>query len=429
MADNVYVSAGSPSDVSKFNSATYANLGNVTVPNPPAMVVSPDFTTVYGVDGTGQVNTIDAATLVITDSATLPGSGTPYENITISPDGTTLYITARGINLVYVLDAATLATITTWAIPGDPYGIAPSPDGLLLYCSEEIANTVVAIDTTTGSVVHSVTVGNDPVNMCLSSDGSTLYVCNFLDCTVSVIDTASFTVTTTIGPLPGGFQFAYLPAIAPDDSALYVVEGFSPVIWHIDPATNTVVNTIIPPGNAQAAAITSDSKSVWIAETGFGTTAVEIYNIPGDTLAHSIPYGTTPDFIVILPPNFVPPPPSGLTVGLLFIPRKGRGAALGEGYTEQDLLANWLAIELWADHAWDPPVTDLFIPAKPSNRMPTVPEIDQNWLTIERWSQGLGVVGGVTIPPLFVPREGSLEPVDLDINFLTIQRWANSLNP
>lgn len=90
-----------------------------------------------------------------------------------SRDGTKLYVTNRGSNLVHgprrgkggvsVIDFATRRVVTTWSIPG---GGSPdmgnvSADGKILWLSGRFDDVVYAIDTTTGSV-KTIPVGMEP---------------------------------------------------------------------------------------------------------------------------------------------------------------------------------------------------------------------------------------------------------------------------
>lgn len=343
--NTAYIGSFAPT-LDSYDTTSFAHLNSLGTPTTPTkLALSPDNTIVYVLEGnTGTVAKVDAAALTLISSVTLAGSS--FFDIRASPDGLRVYVSSRGTNTIYVLDASTLATITTWSVPNDPVGIAVSPDSLTVYVSEEIANSVVAIHAGTGAIFNTVVVGNDPVYMALSSNGLTLYVCNFLDSTVSVINTGSFTVSTTI-TMPGGFPFAFVPVLSPDNKYLYVTEGNSPVAWQITTSSNTVTDTLTLVEPSQGLAITPDSGEVWIAEQT-GSNQIQIFSIPSDTLIHSISYSSSPTDIVITPPPPTPPPP--------------------------------------------PP-------------------------------------GTVAIPPLFIPRKTSLDPLDLDIDWLAIERWANALNP
>ena len=119
-----------------------------------------------------------------------------------------------------------------------------------------------------------------------------------------------------------------------------------------------------------------------------------------------------------------PTPTTKITVPKLFIPRKGLGT-----YDESDFGIDWRHIELWAN-SW---TSGLFIPGKPAGRVPTVSELNQNWLTLEVWADTVakntmtaGNIGS-SWTPLFIPRKNSDQPQDLDVNFLRIENWANSL--
>ena len=122
----------------------------------------------------------------------------------------------------------------------------------------------------------------------------------------------------------------------------------------------------------------------------------------------------------------VPPPPTpgypGATfIPKLFIPIKGKVTV---DYTAAELMANWIAIEIWSQRWLPPAPVTLFFPDKHS----TDPQaLNANWIVFENWVAQVTQREKAPYPTLFIPRKNSNQPFDLDVNFLRIQNWANSL--
>jgi len=71
-------------------------------------------------------------------------------------------------------------------------------DGTRIYVAAPTSTTVSIIDTSTNAVVNTIPLGNNsPTDSALTPDGARLYITNVLN-TVSVIDTATNTLVTTI---------------------------------------------------------------------------------------------------------------------------------------------------------------------------------------------------------------------------------------
>ncbi|SDG44789.1 hypothetical protein [Paraburkholderia phenazinium] len=138
---------------------------------PQDIRISPDGKVFYVADMMA-----DGVFLVDGDSFTKIGfihTGVGTHGLYPSRDGTKLYISNRGSNLVHgpkhgkgsisVLDFATRKVLVTWPIPG---GGSPdmgnvSADGKMLWLSGRFDDVVYAIDTTTGNI-QSIPVGMEP---------------------------------------------------------------------------------------------------------------------------------------------------------------------------------------------------------------------------------------------------------------------------
>jgi YVTN family beta-propeller protein len=136
-------------------------------------------------------------------------TGSMPKGVTLSPDGTRLYVTnfgqANGKN-VSIYDATTLAPIADIDVPGIVVETTLSADGALLYASNFTRDSVQIIDTHTRRVAREIQVGLHPKILALSKDQKTLFAANWNGNSVSEIDLArGVTVRThTAGLHPRG---------------------------------------------------------------------------------------------------------------------------------------------------------------------------------------------------------------------------------
>ena len=133
-------------------------------------------------------------------------------SMTISPDGSTIYIATSG-NKVIIVSAESYDVIDEISLAGDPASIAISPDGKTIYVAQD-DGTVSAADTKTRTVIASIVVGNDPKSIDVSYDGTLIYVANSGDDNVSVISSYNNDI---IGNIPVGRAPVSL-ALSPEPS-------------------------------------------------------------------------------------------------------------------------------------------------------------------------------------------------------------------
>lgn len=218
------------------------------------------------------------------------------QTIAISPDQTKVYISDRGLDLIYVVDTAN-NTFSTIAVDNDgelvitpdgtkgyigncgsqpvviwvlnlsnntvsgsipvtstscPFFLAVSPDGSKLYASGTFDNGsfgVTVINTANNAILANIQIAPDSTfiqDIVVSNDGSKVYVVDPGACCptglgrVYVINAATNLITNniTVGNTPVGL------ALTPDDSKLYVANQASSSVSVINTATNTVLTTI-----------------------------------------------------------------------------------------------------------------------------------------------------------------------------------------
>ena len=85
-----------------------------------------------------------------------------------------------------VVDLGTATVTATIAVGDNPWGITISPDGSTLYVANTGSGSVSVIDSGTNSVTETIVVGRNPIYPALNPSGTELYTSNAGDGTVSV---------------------------------------------------------------------------------------------------------------------------------------------------------------------------------------------------------------------------------------------------
>ncbi|SFE95683.1 40-residue YVTN family beta-propeller repeat-containing protein [Nannocystis exedens] len=113
----------------------------------------------------------------ITEAMTSKPLGDSLWDLRVDPSGSTLYVTDRGLDVVHVLDVATLEVQASVSVGNDPWGIDITSDGALVVVACEDDSTVHFIDTgalTTTSLA--LPAGADPRDVDISGDDARAYV-------------------------------------------------------------------------------------------------------------------------------------------------------------------------------------------------------------------------------------------------------------
>jgi len=108
--------------------------------------------------------------------------------ISVSSDGSVLYVVCQDSDEVRVLYAASGKVLASIPVGHVPRGIAISQDGKRLYVTNAGSDTVSVIDTANRQVIQTLPTGFEPSGVVIDHAGNTLFVANRLSGDVSVID-------------------------------------------------------------------------------------------------------------------------------------------------------------------------------------------------------------------------------------------------
>jgi YVTN family beta-propeller protein len=76
---------------------------------------------------------------------------------------------------VSVVNTSTNAIVTTIPVGANPYGVTVSPDGSRVYIANLSAQSISVINTATNTVIATIPVGFSPKPLASATDGTRLY--------------------------------------------------------------------------------------------------------------------------------------------------------------------------------------------------------------------------------------------------------------
>ena len=305
---------------------------------PLGMVLSPNHRTLAVVTGSNfnprGLHLIDVNTKTVTQTIGIANS---FVGVAFSPAGDRIYVgggASNDVKLFSLTPAGTFAAAGSIPMAGAaPSGLSLSADGTRLYVALNMTHQVAVIDTTTSMSVKRVPVGIYPYTTVMSGDGSKVYVTNWggkvpgpsdftdgmfpvvvdrrtgipVTGTVSVIDTASNSVVKTIdvGLHPCGM------ALSPSGDRLYVTNANSDTVSVIDTGTDAVVRTlhVSEPEHGQDALLGSSPNAVTVSPNGrtlyvanASQNAIAVLDLeakPNDEVRGLIPTGWYPTAVAL----------------------------------------------------------------------------------------------------------------------------------
>ena len=242
--------------VSFFSTCPWTRTAKVPVGNTPVKAATtPDGTlALVANSGDGTVSVLNIASKAVTKTITLTapdGAQVAPNNIAFTPDGTRAYITDHACNnnpesTMFIIDMATLTVSGTFPTFCYPSGLAISPDGSQVWVAARGDSRVDVFDTATNAHVFGFNVPS-ATGIAFHPSGSTVYLAEGDSAGfVQVIDASSYQLITRIqvGSLP------HVLRVTPSGHNLFVTNALSNNISRISTSTNTVVMTINLPNGA-----------------------------------------------------------------------------------------------------------------------------------------------------------------------------------
>ncbi|MFL0356357.1 beta-propeller fold lactonase family protein [Erythrobacter sp. GH1-10] len=144
--------------------------------------------------------------------------GEEPEGIALAPDGSALWVSARGSNQAFELDPGTMEVLSTIDTGAFPLRLAIRPQGDVAVTSDLADGGLTVIDLETAEVVRSIAVSGPEeaqerfqVTILWSDDGERIYVAETASNTVAEVDYATGKVLRRLPTGEGGDGMAILP--------------------------------------------------------------------------------------------------------------------------------------------------------------------------------------------------------------------------
>ncbi|MDO9484694.1 MAG: hypothetical protein Q7K25_01325 [Actinomycetota bacterium] len=204
------------------------------------------------------------------------GEGTGPNDIIITADGTTAWVTNEYTNSVASIDLATGVVGPSIAVGAEPVAIAfvPGSNEQWAWTSNYDGKSVTTINLATGSVGTTIKMPNaGPNTIAFTPDGKYCYVANWgtsskAGSTVTPIQVTDGGAGGTIMPnIKVGLNPNWI-AVTPDGATAYVAKKGSSSITPIDVATNTAGAAINVPGPPIELEISPDGALAYVAIAG-----------------------------------------------------------------------------------------------------------------------------------------------------------------
>jgi YVTN family beta-propeller protein len=267
----VNLSAGEPATPIELGEGAGTNDIIVTADGTTAWVSNEDTNSVASIDlATGQTGEPITVGSEPVDIKFVPGTDEEWA-----------WVANYGDKTITTVNLATGEVGQTIAVPeAGPNTVAFTPDGRTCYVAnwgtdDAAGSTVTPIEVTdggaSGRVLPSISVGLNPNWVAITPDGRTAYVANKGSSSITPIEVATNTAGAEIA-LPGP---PIQMEIAPDGTLAYIaVAGSSPEIDAVVPMDLTVTPGTVGP----AIALASKAQPHWIAFTPDGQTAYVVGN-------------------------------------------------------------------------------------------------------------------------------------------------------
>lgn len=213
---------------------------------PSGMSITPDGSKLYVVNNTSySVNVIDTATNSIIKTIPLTAGSKPQSSA-ISPDGTEIYITERSTGKVKVISTITDSVVATIDTPSSLiFGITFTPDGSKAYISSaNVFGTIrmSIIDTASRSVVDYIDTIDPQEQIVFSPDGNTGYIPQQKQSNTSILftDVINLDTKTVIGTIVD----TWVVRIFNNGLFAWGFDQFGNTFDFIDLTTNTILERI-----------------------------------------------------------------------------------------------------------------------------------------------------------------------------------------
>jgi len=218
--------------------------------NPQGLAVNTGLSLLYVADtGTNHVTVFDISTGIAPARIQYILVGAGPLGVAIDQTTYTAFVTDSLGNTVSVIQPGTYS-VTTTTVGASPFGVAVNPANDNVIVTNSAAGTVSVLNGFTYNVIATIKIGDTPQGIDINTAANTAYVADASTGAVTVINLATFAPlasTIPVGAGPYGVAFLLNPANPSFPNLVFVTNNGPNTVSVINPATNTVIATIVVP--------------------------------------------------------------------------------------------------------------------------------------------------------------------------------------
>ncbi|NIZ09404.1 YVTN family beta-propeller repeat protein [Pseudooceanicola sp. HF7] len=305
LANKAFVSNERGNTITVVDTETWEVLTEFDGGNRPrGITMSPDGTKLYVCASDDNiVRVFDTETYEELES--LP-SGPDPELFVLDPEGQYLYIANEDDNLVTVTDTGTRTIKAEVPVGVEPEGMAISPDAKWVVNTSETTNMAHFISTEDYQIKHNVLVDQRPRYAQYTDDGTRLFVSSEIGGTVSVMDIAEDGTPSMVGKIafevPGVLPEWLQPVgikITQDGSRIFVALGPANRVAVIDGESLEVIDYILVGQRVWQLAFTPGQD--FLLTTNGNSNDITVIDVAAEKAIKSVPVGQQPWGVVVTP--------------------------------------------------------------------------------------------------------------------------------
>jgi len=234
--------------------------------------------------------------------ATIPARGNPTALVYNSTDNK-IYCANKGIDSVTIIDGEGDSTIATVGVGNTPYALAYNPTNNKIYCANQYSDNVTIIDGGSNAVIGTPLVGDAPMALVYNPTNNQIYCANEGSDYVSVIDGNNGLAQPPVELLYFAWEYFFQTALGynPTDNKIYCATSHwnfgtrvAGAVQIINPATDSVVASVLVNHHARALAYNSTNNKIYCASYYGVVNEVTIIDGAGDSAIATVEVGDVP---------------------------------------------------------------------------------------------------------------------------------------
>jgi YVTN family beta-propeller protein len=183
----------------------------------------------------------------------------------------------------------------------EPEDLALSIDGKTLYVTSETSDWVHVVDLGAGAVMENIVVGTRPGRVLLTPDGRELWVANESPERVSIVDRSTNRISGTLDLLPmGSLQTDFTPVgmtMTKDGATAIITLGRANHLAFADVAARKVKDYVRVGKRPSGVALSRDERTLYVSNWGDGS--LSMVDMVSRKIIRTVPVGRLPYMVLV----------------------------------------------------------------------------------------------------------------------------------